>query len=114
MTIDSTIEFEKRRNVPVRYDRELLQTTLKAMKRVGEIKKRREHAFWKSRMAASRERKLAHRRKTLGVSKAPVKLIEPISVDPQTEKIRQKIKVPTKARSALIPGDGRSMDMDVD
>jgi hypothetical protein len=46
---DSTIEFEKRRNVPVRYDRELLQTTLKAMKRVGEIKKRREHAFWKSR-----------------------------------------------------------------
>ncbi|EIW85130.1 hypothetical protein CONPUDRAFT_47995 [Coniophora puteana RWD-64-598 SS2] len=49
MTIDSTIDFEKRRNVPVRYDRELVKTTLKAMKRIGEIKQRREHAFWKHR-----------------------------------------------------------------
>ena len=46
---DSTIDFEKRRNVPVRYDRELLQTTLHTMKRVAEVKKRREHAFWKNR-----------------------------------------------------------------
>ena len=51
MTIsqDSTIEFEKRRNVPVRYDRELVKTTITAMKRIGEIKKRREHVFWKNR-----------------------------------------------------------------
>ncbi|KAJ2841094.1 ATPase-activating ribosome biosynthesis protein, partial [Coemansia erecta] len=33
MAIDSTFEFEKRRNVPVRYDRDLMSTTLKAMKR---------------------------------------------------------------------------------
>lgn len=46
---DSTIDFEKRRNVPVRYDRELMKTTITAMKRVGEIKQRRERAFWKSR-----------------------------------------------------------------
>src|SRR6266403_3800834 len=37
---DSTIDFEKRRNVPVRYDRELMQTTIHAMKRVAEVKKR--------------------------------------------------------------------------
>ena len=47
---DSTFEFEKRRNVPVRYDRDLVQTTMKAMKRVAEIKARREHAFWKNRL----------------------------------------------------------------
>jgi Ribosomal protein L24e len=46
---DSTIDFEKRRNVPVRYDRDLMQTTLHAMKRVAVVKKRREHAFWKNR-----------------------------------------------------------------
>lgn len=46
---DSTIDFEKRRNVPIRYDRDLLQTTIKAMKRVGEIKARRERAFFKNR-----------------------------------------------------------------
>lgn len=48
---DSTIDFEKRRNVPVRYDRNLVETTVKAMKRVGEIKARRERAFFKSRYA---------------------------------------------------------------
>jgi hypothetical protein len=46
---DSTFEFEKRRNVPVRYDRELVATTLKAMERVQEIKTKRENAFWKNR-----------------------------------------------------------------
>ena len=46
---DSTIEFEKRRNVPVRYNRELVETTVKAMKRIAEIKQKREHAFWKNR-----------------------------------------------------------------
>lgn len=42
MTVDSTFEFEKRRNVPVRYDRELMDTTIKAIKRVQEIKSKRE------------------------------------------------------------------------
>lgn len=46
---DSTYEFEKRRNVPVRYDRELVATTLKAMERVSEIRQKREKAFWKNR-----------------------------------------------------------------
>ncbi|KZO90850.1 hypothetical protein CALVIDRAFT_478029 [Calocera viscosa TUFC12733] len=49
MVIDSTFEFEKRRNVPVRYDRELMATTIKAMRRVGEIRQRRERAFFKNR-----------------------------------------------------------------
>lgn len=53
MSQDSTIDFEKRRNIPVRYDRELVQTTVQAMKRIAEIKQRREHAFWKNRYVAS-------------------------------------------------------------
>jgi len=114
MTIDSTIDFEKRRNVPVRYDRELVTTTLKAMKRVGEIKQRREHAFWKHRMAAAREKQRAHRRKKLN-SKQSVTLVEPMTVEfPETEKVLEKIKVPVKAKSALIQGEGRSMGMDID
>ncbi|PPQ73021.1 hypothetical protein CVT26_014669 [Gymnopilus dilepis] len=112
MTIDSTIEFEKRRNVPVRYDRELVQTTIKAMKRVGEIKARRERVFFKHRMAASREKQKAHRKKALEAvkSKSSVKLLEPVSTT--TEK--EKIKVPVKAKSALIQGEGRSMGMEID
>ncbi|CAL1704670.1 unnamed protein product [Somion occarium] len=112
MTIDSTIEFEKRRNVPVRYDRELVQTTVKAMKRIAEIKQRREHAFWKNRMAASREKLRAHRKKT--VEKTTVRLVEPMAVESMEERVREKIKVHAKSRSALIPGEGRSMGMDID
>ena len=54
MTIDSTIEFEKRRNVPVRYDRDLLATTVKAMKRISEIKQKRERVFYKQRIASKK------------------------------------------------------------
>jgi len=114
MTIDSTIDFEKRRNVPVRYDRELISTTLKAMKRVGEIKQRREHAFWKHRMAAARDKQRAHRKKKLE-AKSSVTLVEPMSVESaESEKVLHKIKVPAKSKSALIAGEGRTMGMDID
>ncbi|ORY08010.1 hypothetical protein K493DRAFT_201493 [Basidiobolus meristosporus CBS 931.73] len=59
MTIDSTFEFEKRRNVPVKYDRDLMATTIKAMKRVQEIRARRERSFYKSRMSGNKEREKA-------------------------------------------------------
>ncbi|KAI0810973.1 ribosomal protein L24e-domain-containing protein [Irpex lacteus] len=115
MTVDSTIDFEKRRNVPVRYDRELVQTTVKAMKRIAEIKQKREHAFWKHRMAASREKLRAHRKKKLLEKSSSVKLVEPVAMEAEEpERIREKIKVPTKSRSALVPGEGRSMGMDID
>ncbi|KAI0636956.1 ribosomal protein L24e-domain-containing protein [Trametes polyzona] len=110
MTIDSTIDFEKRRNVPVRYDRELVQTTVKAMKRIAEIKQRREHAFWKNRMAVAREKLKAHRKRKL--EKTSVKLVQPIT--PQSEKVKEKIKVAAKSRSALVAGEGRSMGMEIE
>ncbi|KAJ7109448.1 ribosomal protein L24e-domain-containing protein [Mycena epipterygia] len=116
MTIDSTIDFEKRRNIPVRYDRELVQTTLKVMKRVGEIKKRRELAFWKNRMALSRDKHRAHRKKVLEAAKssAVVKLLKPMADSPESSKTREKVKVSSKSRSALVQGEGRSMGMDMD
>ncbi|KDQ33526.1 hypothetical protein PLEOSDRAFT_19621 [Pleurotus ostreatus PC15] len=114
MTIDSTIDFEKRRNVPVRYDRELIQTTIKAMKRVGEVKKRREHAFWKHRMAVAREKHRAHRNKVKEAAiKKSVTLVQPTTVE-SPAKIKEKIKVSAKSRSALVSGEGRSMDMELD
>ncbi|KAF9464764.1 ribosomal protein L24e-domain-containing protein [Collybia nuda] len=115
MTIDSTIDFEKRRNVPVRYDRNLVQTTIKAMKRVEEIKGRRERAFFKNRMAVSREKQRVHRRKTTEAVKASVKLHVPNTVESsETSKVREKIKISAKSSTALVRGEGRSMGMDID
>ncbi|ELR25357.1 ribosomal protein L24e, putative [Acanthamoeba castellanii str. Neff] len=50
MVVDSTLEFEKRRNRPVKYDRDLVRHTLQAMKRVDEIKGAREKSFYRQRM----------------------------------------------------------------
>lgn len=63
MVVDSTLLFGQRRNEPVRYDRDLVQRTISAMKRVSEIRQRRERVFYKKRMAGKRERELATARK---------------------------------------------------
>ncbi|KAK2605208.1 hypothetical protein N8I77_008063 [Diaporthe amygdali] len=63
MTVDSTLVFGARRNVPVKYDRELVQKTLKAMDRIGEIRRRRERVFYKQRMAGKRAQELREARK---------------------------------------------------
>ncbi|TQN66857.1 Ribosome biogenesis protein RLP24 [Colletotrichum shisoi] len=63
MTVDSTLQFGARRNVPVRYDRDLVAKTLKAMERVSEIRSRRERIFYKKRMQGKREREIAAARK---------------------------------------------------
>ena len=63
MTVDSTLAFAARRNVPVRYNRELVATTLKAMQRVEEIRQRRERVFYRQRMAGNKQRMLEEDRK---------------------------------------------------
>ncbi|KAL7951091.1 ribosomal protein L24e domain-containing protein [Trichoderma barbatum] len=63
MTVDSTLQFAMRRNEPVRYDRDLVAKTMSAIKRVSEIRARRERVFYKKRMAGKREKELAIARK---------------------------------------------------
>jgi len=50
LAVDSTFEFEKRRNRPVKYDRDLMGKTITAMQRVSQIKERREATFHSNRM----------------------------------------------------------------
>ncbi|KNF03049.1 hypothetical protein PSHT_04132 [Puccinia striiformis] len=50
---DSILEFEKHRNVSVKYDRELVQTTITAIDRVAAINAKREKAFYSARMTAA-------------------------------------------------------------
>ncbi|KAF7560259.1 hypothetical protein G7046_g3882 [Stylonectria norvegica] len=63
MTVDTTLLFGARRNEPIRYDRDLVSKTLKAMERINEIRSRRERAFFKQRMAGKKARELANARK---------------------------------------------------
>ena len=61
MAVDSTFEFEKRRNRPLKYNRELMGQTLQAMQRVKEIQTQREERFHGNRMkdAAAEKKKYA-------------------------------------------------------
>jgi len=63
MTVDSTLTFAQRRNIPVRYNRDLVATTLKAMSRVTEIRQKRERAFYKARMRGNKQRQREDDRK---------------------------------------------------
>lgn len=54
MIVDSSLvlsQFAKKRNVPVKYDRNLVAATVQAMQRVEEIRQRRERVFTKRRLA---------------------------------------------------------------
>ena len=55
LIVDSSLTFAKRRNIPVRYNRELIQDTLKAMSKIEEIRARRERQFYKLRMKNNEE-----------------------------------------------------------
>lgn len=62
---DATFEMERRRNRPEKYNRELVATTVKAMKRIKEIRVARQDRFWEARMAGNKERQRAADRKQL-------------------------------------------------
>jgi len=57
MAVDNTFDFEKRRNRPVKYDRDLMGKTILAMKRVETIKKAREERFFDNRMQDAKAEK---------------------------------------------------------
>ena len=59
MTCDSVLDFEKRRNIPVRYNRDLMVKTIQAMKRVDEIKSARQQRMFDKRMDEHKVKKRA-------------------------------------------------------
>ncbi|KAG3257361.1 hypothetical protein H1C71_027098 [Ictidomys tridecemlineatus] len=55
LTVDNSFEFVKRRNEPVKYQRELWNKTIDAMKRVEEIKQKRQAKFIMNRLKKNKE-----------------------------------------------------------
>lgn len=50
LTVDPAFEFEKRRNVPTKYNRELWTKTVEAVKKIKDIRERRERHFVMERL----------------------------------------------------------------
>ena len=74
MKVDSTFDFEKRRNRVVKYDRDLMATTLKVMKRVEEIKAKREQRYYDKRMKV---KKIQEKQQARLDIKQNIHLVEP-------------------------------------
>ena len=124
MTVDSSLTFAARRNVPVRYNRDLVSTTLKAMQRVSEIKAKRERVFYKNRMAGNKEREKAANRKLVAenehllprvrVSERMVAEVEePLELEAM-EMPTMKEKKTKRVKQRLVVGGGVVEEMDVD
>ena len=131
MVVDQSLALAARRNIPIRYNREHVATTLKAMQRIEEIKAKRERVFYKNRMAGNKEKqKLADAKlvaenehllprmraseRLAAEMEAPVEMeiTETVKVPAQKEKTRQKVAKKVKQR--LLVGGGAEDEMDVD
>lgn len=55
LTVDPSFEFEKRRHVPVKYDRQTWTKAIEAMKKVEAIKQKRQGAYIMQRLRKGRE-----------------------------------------------------------
>jgi large subunit ribosomal protein L24e len=96
----NTVQFAQRRNVPVRYNRELIQTTLKAMTRVTEIRARRERQFYRARMKGNKERQRAEDRKLVEENqhllppseRFAVAKLDDEEMEVDVEKVKQKVE----------------------
>lgn len=125
--VDSTLTFAARRNVPVRYNRDLVATTLKAMQRVSEIRQRRERVFYKKRMEGNKERERAANRKLVqenahllprvrgSEKKALQEAAEEVEVDVEETVNKKEVFGKMKVRRKALVGGGvedEMMDMD--
>jgi large subunit ribosomal protein L24e len=85
MVVDSTLAFNARRHVPVRYNRELVADTLRTMKRVEEIRQKRERAFYKNRMRGNLEKQKEEDRKLVTANPELLRLRD-VELRRQTDK----------------------------
>ncbi|EXB61734.1 hypothetical protein L484_008802 [Morus notabilis] len=65
MTQDSTFEFERKRNRPERYDRNLTENTLKAIKKISKVRADRESLHHKNRLKGKKSKELREAYKEL-------------------------------------------------
>jgi len=96
MTTDTTLEFEQKRNKPEKYNRLRMHTTLKAMKRVAEIRQAREKQFYLNRMKEAGKKKQEYLeavrdlKENINLIAAPAALTEKPVVLMETEEIPKK------------------------
>ena len=95
MAVDTTFEFEKRRNRPVKYDRDLMGKTILAIQKVQAIKEKREQRFFMDRMKDAKAEKKQQARVEIEKS---IELLAPAVA--QREEVMRNVVDSARARIA--------------
>lgn len=129
MIVDSSLllsQFAKRRNVPVKYDRNLVAATINAMERVEEIRQKRERVFTKRRLAGklAREKKRAEDRRVVAQGEHLIRKElkereeESVPLDSQANKNMSHVvgaeKLRMKKKTRLLVDGGTQDEMEID
>ncbi|CAE6050142.1 unnamed protein product [Arabidopsis arenosa] len=90
MTKDKTFEFEKKRNRPERYDRNVTENTLKAIKKIDKIRSAREAKHIENRLKPNKQKKFLDDKKEheqhIHLVQAPGSVTGKIKVDVSEKK----------------------------
>jgi len=86
MSVDNSLAFEKRRNEPIRYNRDVVVNTIQAMKRIEEIKDKRKQRFFERRMNKAKAQKQTALEKEIG------KNLELISDETTKSKVVERLQ----------------------
>ncbi|GFF45633.1 ribosome biogenesis protein RLP24 [Aspergillus udagawae] len=126
MIVDSSLvlsQFAKKRNTPVKYDRNLVAATLKAMERVEEIRARRERAFTKRRLGGkvARERKREEDRRVVAEGEHLIRKElrereegQPLDVSKISSRVVGEEQLRQKKKTRLLVDGGVEEEMDLD
>uniref|UniRef100_A0A5B7ABU2 Ribosome biogenesis protein RLP24 n=1 Tax=Davidia involucrata TaxID=16924 RepID=A0A5B7ABU2_DAVIN len=98
MTQDSTFEFERKRNRPERYDRNVTENTLKAIKKIDKVRVDREARHHAKRMKGKKAKEQREATKELEQSIHMVKA--PVALQQEPSLTLPKIKVEVSQQQA--------------
>jgi large subunit ribosomal protein L24e len=97
LVVDRSFEFEQRRNRPVKYNRDLLDATVRTVQIVDQIRQSREAAHWERRMRSAAE--IETRTRLVDIAQN-VNLIEP---NPELARIQvQRAEAEIERQKAAI------------
>ena len=132
MIVDQNLllgQFAKRRHAPVKYDRNLVQATMKAMERIEEIRAKRERVFTRRRLSgkAQRDKKRREDLKVVAEGEHLIRkelydlemsreehLKDYITMEPETQRLVGEERMRLKSKRKMLVGGGTEEEMDVD
>jgi len=117
MTVDRTLEFEKKRNRPIKYDRELMGTTIKAIQRIQTLQQIRARRFHAQRVRSMKQQEVNQQLRELKQFRQvvrPITATKPTALQLKAKKILAKQRELEKNRAERDRLDAEAAALGID